>query len=262
MKRTGLHNNFRMAIFLLLMFGFLRAFFTYCITCSTYLAGPELNEKLQVHFVAAFVYCICGFAIASLFLSVERCFAIYKPKIYERKSDNILIPLIIFMTTVLITVILGFLANENGDNQIPLITVCTAAGFISLIASIAVRKRAMNLWQNRNSSLGQRFQVAEMNRTSPIYLFISVNESLSITAMSVIGFLMLDQDNANAIASDDFLVHLVDLLGAWRIVFINLTIIYYCFVEKKNRLSVRTHFTKSHVDSTADHFTGLKDMWK
>ncbi|VDP31355.1 unnamed protein product [Heligmosomoides polygyrus] len=111
----------------------------------------------------------------------------------------------------MITVILGFLANENGDNQIPLITVCTAAGFISLIASIAVRKRAMNLWQNRNSSLGQRFQVAEMNRTSPIYLFISVNESLSITAMSVIGFLMLDQDNANAIASDDFLVHLVDL---------------------------------------------------
>lgn len=74
--------------------------FLSCRILKTAIAGLQPFQKLQVHFVAAFVYCICGFAIASLFLSVERCFAIYKPKIYERKSDNILIPLIIFMTTV------------------------------------------------------------------------------------------------------------------------------------------------------------------
>ncbi|KAK6018447.1 hypothetical protein OSTOST_15970, partial [Ostertagia ostertagi] len=128
--------------------------------------------------------------------------------------------------------------------------------------AIIVWNRAKQLWKNRNSSLGQRFQVAETNRTSPIYLSISVNESICIVAMSIIGFLMLRRDNTEVIASDDVLVHLVDTFGAWRIVFINLTLIYYSVVEKRSRKMVMAHMMKNPNESTVDHFTGLKAMWK
>ncbi|VDL85178.1 unnamed protein product [Nippostrongylus brasiliensis] len=206
------------------MFGFARAFFTYCITFTPFITDANTNALLQVHFVAAFVYCICGFAIASLLLSVERFIAITKPKIYERNSDNVAVPLLIF-AAVLATV---------------------------------VWKRAKTLWNNRNSSLGQRFQIAEMTRTSPIYLFISVDEAICITIMSIIGFLMLDRDNTDVIATSDVLVH----VGAWRIIFINLALIYYSFSLKKTRLTVLTHMRKTQHQTTADHFKELKEMWK
>ncbi|WKY13256.1 hypothetical protein Q1695_004237 [Nippostrongylus brasiliensis] len=262
LKHAGLHNNFRVSIFLLIMFGFARAFFTYCITFTPFITDANTNALLQVHFVAAFVYCICGFAIASLLLSVERFIAITKPKIYERNSDNVAVPLLIFAAVIAVTFGVGYMANVYSNNQIPLITVCTVAGFLSLILATVVWKRAKTLWNNRNSSLGQRFQIAEMTRTSPIYLFISVDEAICITIMSIIGFLMLDRDNTDVIATSDVLVHVIDVVGAWRIIFINLALIYYSFSLKKTRLTVLTHMTKTQHQTTADHFKELKEMWK
>ncbi|RCN38536.1 hypothetical protein ANCCAN_15543 [Ancylostoma caninum] len=128
--------------------------------------------------------------------------------------------------------------------------------------AITVWVRAKHLWKNKSASLGQRFQIAETNRTSPIYLSISVNESICISAMSVMGLLMIGKENTETMGTNYFLVHLLDACGAWRIIFINFTLIYYSYRAKKSRLMVMAHMSKSAHESTVDHFTGLKDMWK
>ncbi|EYC21764.1 hypothetical protein Y032_0018g3518 [Ancylostoma ceylanicum] len=128
--------------------------------------------------------------------------------------------------------------------------------------AITVWVRAKHLWKNKSASLGQRFQIAETNRTSPIYLSISVNESICISAMSVMGLLMIGKENTETMGTNYFLVHLLDACGAWRIIFINFTLIYYSYLAKKTRLLVMAHMSKSAQESTVDHFTGLKDMWK
>ncbi|EYC21763.1 hypothetical protein Y032_0018g3518 [Ancylostoma ceylanicum] len=301
-----------MVVILLILFGFLRSFAIYCLAANDYITERILQEDIREYILAAFVYAICGFAVTSLFLSIERCIAVYKPKQYERYSDKAILPCITLFTTLLFTVILGFWANKNTDNQIPLITVTTAAGIISLIVSfqfsfeevlstfecrvatcdgftsfssrtlnmhqnskpnrlriknhqmiaITVWVRAKHLWKNKSASLGQRFQIAETNRTSPIYLSISVNESICISAMSVMGLLMIGKENTETMGTNYFLVHLLDACGAWRIIFINFTLIYYSYLAKKTRLLVMAHMSKSAQESTVDHFTGLKDMWK
>ncbi|KAL6741448.1 hypothetical protein Aduo_014702 [Ancylostoma duodenale] len=261
-SHAGLHKNFRMVVILLILFGFLRSFAIYSLTANDYITEEVLQTDIREYLLAAFVYAICGFAIASLFLSIERCIAVHKPKQYERYSDKAILPCITLFTTLLSTAILGFWANKNSANQIPLITVTTAAGIISLIIAITVWVRAKHLWKNKSASLGQRFQIAETNRTSPIYLSISVNESICISAMSVMGLLMIGKENTETMGTEYFLVHLLDACGAWRIIFINFTLIYYSYRAKKSRLMVMAHMSKSAQESTVDHFTGLKDMWK
>ncbi|CAJ0590602.1 unnamed protein product [Cylicocyclus nassatus] len=259
---AGLHNNFRMVVILLISFGILRSIAVYLLAASNYVTYEASREDLKSNLVAAFVYAICGFAISSLFLSIERCIAVYKPKNYERNSTAAVLPCITLITTLTLTAVLGFWANKNGENQIPLITVTTAAGFISLIVAITVWIRSKHLWKNRDASLGQRFQIAETNRTSPIYLSISVNESICISAMSVMGLLMVQKENTETMGTSYFLVHLLDACGAWRIILINFTLIYYSYLAKRSRQAVLAHVTRSAQDTTVDHFAGLRDMWK
>uniref|UniRef100_A0A7I5ECT3 DUF2254 domain-containing protein n=1 Tax=Haemonchus contortus TaxID=6289 RepID=A0A7I5ECT3_HAECO len=260
-NQSGLHRNFRMVLFILIIFGFLRSTFTYCITFVGYIVPPAQEEILRTYFVEAFVFVICGFALASLSLSVERWVAIYKPKIYERYSHKTALAMGTLAAEVIITGITGLLANVYNATQWPLILVTTIFGLVSLIIAIIVWSRAKHLLRNRNSSLGQRFQIAETNRTSPVYLSISLNESISITAMSIVGFLMLQRDNTDVIASDDVLVDLVDALGAWRIIFINLVLIYYSFMTRRSRKLIIAHMARDSNVSTADYFTGLRKMW-
>ncbi|KAK5974743.1 hypothetical protein GCK32_008902 [Trichostrongylus colubriformis] len=252
----------RVIILELEIFGFLRAIFTYFITFKDCLFDPSLVEMLEDWFVHGFVYVICGFALSSLFLSAERWIAVCKPKAYERYSASTKLAAGTFITTVFITGITGLSANMYRENQWPLIIVTTASGIMSLIIAIIVWKRAKILWKNKTLSLSHRFQIAETNRTSPIYLSISVNESLCIMAMSVIGFLMLQLDHAEAIVCDHLLVHLVDAFGAWRIIFIDLTLIYYYLMAKKSRKMMLAQMAKEANKSAADYFSELKASWK
>ncbi|KAK6753492.1 hypothetical protein RB195_012841 [Necator americanus] len=258
---SGLHRNFRMVVFLLIMFGLLRSFCVYSLAATNYFIETENGEDVKNIVINAFVFAICGFAISSLFLSIERCIAVYTPKDYERYSSRSSLPCITFLITTVLTTVLGYWANKNNENQIPLITVTTAAGFISLIIAITVWVRSKHLWKNRNASLGQRFQIAETNRTSPIYLSISVNESICISAMSVMGLLIIQKENSETMGTSYFIVHLLDACGAWRIIFINFTLIYYSFLARKSQQVVMAHMSKTAQESTRDHFSGLKEMW-
>ncbi|ETN82295.1 hypothetical protein NECAME_02032 [Necator americanus] len=132
---SGLHRNFRMVVFLLIMFGLLRSFCVYSLAATNYFIETENGEDVKNIVINAFVFAICGFAISSLFLSIERCIAVYTPKDYERYSSRSSLPCITFLITTVLTTVLGYWANKNNENQIPLITVTTAAGFISLIVS-------------------------------------------------------------------------------------------------------------------------------
>lgn len=118
-----------MAMILLIVFGFLRSIGIYLLTANEYikdenlrkvcrvslqpiisLARNSFNSNSQIQLLAfqdirdvllgAFVYAICGFAISSLFLSIERCIAVYKPKQYERYSDKVILPAVTLATTV------------------------------------------------------------------------------------------------------------------------------------------------------------------
>ncbi|RCN41114.1 hypothetical protein ANCCAN_12946 [Ancylostoma caninum] len=258
---ADLHKNFRMAVFLLIAFGFLRALVIYFLTATNYVRDENLRKDIREVVLAAFVYAICGFAVSSLFLSIERCIAVYKPKHYERYSDQVILPATTLATTMSLTAMLGYWANKNRENQIPLITVTTAAGIISLFIAITVWVRAKHLLKSKNASLGQRFQVAESNRTSPIYLSISVNESICICAMSVMGLLIIQKDNTETMGTSNVVVHLLDACGAWRIIFINFTLIYYSFLAKKIRLAAMAHRSKSAQQATIAHFEWLKEMW-
>ncbi|EYC21759.1 hypothetical protein Y032_0018g3516 [Ancylostoma ceylanicum] len=258
---ADLHKNFRMAVLLLIVFGFLRAFVIYFLTANDYIEEENLRTDIRDVLLATFVYAICGFAISSLFLSIERCIAVYKPKRYERYSDQVILPATTLTTTLTLTAILGYWANKNSDNQIPLITVTTAAGIVSLFMAIVVWVRAKHLLKSENASLGLRFQVAESNRTSPIYLSISVNESICICAMSVMGLLMIQKENSETMGTSNVLVYLLDACGAWRIIFINFTLIYYSFLAKKIRLAAMAHRSKSAQQATVAHFDWLKEMW-
>ncbi|VDM73286.1 unnamed protein product [Strongylus vulgaris] len=133
---------------------------------------------------------------------------------------------------------------------------------LDLQIAITVWVRSKHLWKNKSASLGQRFQIAETNRTSPIYLSISVNETICISAMSVLGLLLIQKDNSETIGTSHLIVYLLDALGAWRIIFINFTLIYYSYLAKKTRQAVMTHLARSPQQSTVDHFAGLRDMWK
>ncbi|KAL6741451.1 hypothetical protein Aduo_014704 [Ancylostoma duodenale] len=258
---ADLHKNFRMAVLLLIVFGLIRAFVIYFLTANDYIKDENLRKDIRDVLLAVFVYAICGFAISSLFLSIERCIAVYKPKSYERYSDRVILPATTLAMKMTLTAILGYWANKNSDNQIPLITVTTAAGIISLFIAITVWVRAKRLLKSKNASLGQRFQVAESNRTSPIYLSISVNESICICAMSVMGLLIIQKDNTETMGTSNVVVYLLDAFGAWRIMFINFTLIYYSFLAKKIRLTFMAHRSKSAQQATVAHFDWLKEMW-
>ncbi|RCN38539.1 hypothetical protein ANCCAN_15546 [Ancylostoma caninum] len=145
-----------MAVFLLIAFGFLRALVIYFLTATNYVRDENLRKDIREVVLAAFVYAICGFAVSSLFLSIERCIAVYKPKHYERYSDQVILPATTLATTMSLTAMLGYWANKNKDNQIPLITVTTAAGIISLFIAITVWVRAKHLLKSKSASLGQR----------------------------------------------------------------------------------------------------------
>ncbi|KAL6741452.1 hypothetical protein Aduo_014704 [Ancylostoma duodenale] len=250
-----------MAVLLLIVFGLIRAFVIYFLTANDYIKDENLRKDIRDVLLAVFVYAICGFAISSLFLSIERCIAVYKPKSYERYSDRVILPATTLAMKMTLTAILGYWANKNSDNQIPLITVTTAAGIISLFIAITVWVRAKRLLKSKNASLGQRFQVAESNRTSPIYLSISVNESICICAMSVMGLLIIQKDNTETMGTSNVVVYLLDAFGAWRIMFINFTLIYYSFLAKKIRLTFMAHRSKSAQQATVAHFDWLKEMW-
>ncbi|RCN38535.1 hypothetical protein ANCCAN_15542 [Ancylostoma caninum] len=152
-NHAGLHKNFRMVVILLILFGFLRSFAIYFLSANDYITEEFLQTNIREYLLAAFVYAICGFAIASLFLSIERCIAVYKPKQYERYSDKAILPCITLFTTLLLTAILGFWANKNTDNQIPLITVTTAAGIISLIVSFCLFALLKKSWRKFDANV-------------------------------------------------------------------------------------------------------------
>ncbi|VDK57500.1 unnamed protein product [Cylicostephanus goldi] len=182
---AGLHNNFRMVVILLISFGILRSIAVYLLAASNYVADEATREDLKSNLVAAFVYAICGFAISSLFLSIERCIAVYKPKQYERNSTAAVLPCTTLVTTLILTFVLGFWANKNGENQIPLITVTTAAGFISLIVSFSI---SMWIFHARVAYSWQALQEENASHEQKQFRFEPVTSMLGLSYLKMKNF--------------------------------------------------------------------------
>uniref|UniRef100_A0A1I7XUI0 Transmembrane protein n=1 Tax=Heterorhabditis bacteriophora TaxID=37862 RepID=A0A1I7XUI0_HETBA len=86
----------------------------------------------------------------------------------------------------------------------------------------------------------RRFQAEENNKTTPLYLSLSLNELASGLIMFVFVYLMQQNGDKFAFETKNLPADMVDLIGSYRILFINVAVTYYWFKDKRTRKKLKS----------------------
>ncbi|KAK5966560.1 hypothetical protein GCK32_003072 [Trichostrongylus colubriformis] len=148
-----------------------------------------------------------------------------------------------------------FIIVDRALPQMIFIATYAVLCFIIAISLIIYRRMMPNFSQG--FSLQKRFQDKENGCTVPIYTCISANELLVTVALSSLYAMKSNSKNLSA-ETDSTMNDLIDVIDAYRILFINIAILFNWIIWKRNQKRI---FIEHHADG-AEYFRQLQISWK
>ncbi|CAJ0592750.1 unnamed protein product [Cylicocyclus nassatus] len=137
------------------------------------------------------------------------------------------------------------------------ITCFSICSLASVIISAYLRLTAPTHVANSGNTLRSKYQTKENSKTMIIYFSLSLNELLTGIIMVILIYVIYRNDGAVEIKNIGYAAEMLDLVTAYRVLVINVALIYYWSKEKHAR---KVKNITSH--NAEDHFKAMKEMWK
>ncbi|VDK71870.1 unnamed protein product [Cylicostephanus goldi] len=151
----------------------------------------------------------------------------------------------------------AYIVTNLPHDHLLTITCFSICSLASVIISAYLRFSAPEHVANSGNTLRSKYQTKENSKTMIIYFSLSLNELVTGVIMVGLIYFVYKNDEAVEIKNISYAAEMLDLVTAYRVLMINVALMYYWSKEKKAR-KVK-NITSPNAE---DHFKAMKEMWK
>ncbi|CAD6195632.1 unnamed protein product [Caenorhabditis auriculariae] len=261
---SSLHQNFRTILIIITISGNVISIMSYVQCYFMYVDRTVLQDPSDAISIMLYISTFT-FVFANLCLTLERLLAVQFVAHYEKYSAYNSAAAVTAFATVVPAVISGAVVCFLQTDVLPVCILLLGCSTVSAVISLVLRyKTRSNKVVSMDYSLRKKFQWEENQRTTPLYLYISLNEIFSAILIAVVIYLYKTDYNNILFTSkfDDHLADALDVISAYRTLFTHLAVIYYSKVQRTARKRKQmTELSSAHL-ATEKYFESINEMWK